>query len=249
MTRPLDTRRRDKWCEYHKDHGHDIDSCYALRDHLEELVQDGCLTQYVRKNNPTNTVALRSNSPPLSVIHITYSLPTSSEVHTIQLQSSSHSRATPAKRPHETGRISFDDSDLIRITHSHTDPLVIELHVNKFTIKRVFIDQGSTLEIMYYKTFVKLGFTDSDLSPANYLLFSFSTNPEYPLGKITLPVWADTRSIDVEFLVVKLPSPYNLIMGITWLHTMQAVPSTYHQLLHFSIEYGIAQIRGSQKSA
>lgn len=40
---PSDTRHRDRRCEYHKDHGHEIDSYYALKDHLEELVQDGRL--------------------------------------------------------------------------------------------------------------------------------------------------------------------------------------------------------------
>jgi len=111
--------------------------------------------------------------------------------------------------------------------------------MNRFTVERVLIDQGSTSEIMYYKTFVILGFTDSDLLPAGYPFFGFNANPEYPLGKITLPVRAGTKSVDVEFLVVKLPSPYNLIMGWTWLHTMRAVPSTYHQLLRFPTEYGL----------
>ncbi|XP_028124245.1 uncharacterized protein LOC114321259 [Camellia sinensis] len=98
-------------------------------------------------------------------------------------------------------------------------------------------------------TFAELGFTDSDLLPTNYPLFGFNASPEYPLGKITLPVRASTRSIDVEFLIVKLPSLYNLIMGRTWLHTMQAMPSTYHQLLRFPTKYGNERIRGSQKSA
>ncbi|XP_028083155.1 uncharacterized protein LOC114284461 [Camellia sinensis] len=249
MTGPPDARRQDKRCEYHKDHGHDTDSCYALKDHLEELVQDGRLTQHVRKNNSTNTVALRPESPPLGVIHMIYSMPTSPEVHTVQLPSSPHSPITPAKRPYDTGRISFDDSDLIGVTHPHIDPLIIELHVNRFTIERVLIDQGSTSEIMYYKTFIKLGFTDLDLSPTDYPLFGFNVNSEYPLGKITLPVRADTKSVDVEFLVVTLLSPYNLIMSRTWLYTMQPVPSTYHQLLRFLTKYSIEQIRGSQKSA
>ncbi|XP_028086772.1 uncharacterized protein LOC114287581 [Camellia sinensis] len=212
MTEAPDARRQDKRCEYHIDNGHNTDSCFSLRDHLEELVQDGCLTQYVRKTNSTNIVALRPESPPLSVIHMIYSLPAPPEVHTIQLSSSTHSSMMLAKRPHDTGRISFDDSDLVRVTHPYTDSLVIELHVNRFTIERVLIDQGSTSEIMYYKKNFKLGFTDSDLSPADYPLFGFNANREYSLGKITLPVRAGTRSIDVEFLVVKLYSPYNLIM-------------------------------------
>ncbi|XP_028056590.1 uncharacterized protein LOC114260637 [Camellia sinensis] len=212
---PPDTRRWDKRCEYHKDHGHGTNSCYALKDHLEELMQDSWLMQHVRKNNSTNKVALRPDSPPLGVIHMIYSLPTASEVHTIQLQSSPHNPITLVKSPHEIARISFDDTDLVGVTLPHTDPLVISLRVNRFTIECVLIDQGSTSEVMYYETFVQLGFIDFDLSLADYPLFSFNANPEYPLGKITLPVRAGTRTVDVEFLVIKLPSPYNLIMGRT----------------------------------
>ncbi|XP_028055741.1 uncharacterized protein LOC114259919 [Camellia sinensis] len=176
-----------------------------------------------------------------------YYLSPSAEVHKIQLQPSLPKPFTPAKRPHETRRISFDDTNLNGVTLPHADPLIVELRVNEFTVERVLINQGSTLEIMHYKTFVKLNFTDSDLLSADYL--GFNANPEYPLGKITLPVRARTRSVDIEFLVIKLPSPHNLIMGRTWLHTIQVVPSTYHQLLRFLIEYDIEHIQGSQKLA
>ncbi|XP_028069020.1 uncharacterized protein LOC114271605 [Camellia sinensis] len=178
-----------------------------------------------------------------------YSLLTTSVVHTIQSHPNPHKQITPAKRPHEAASITFDDSNLASVTLPHIDPLVIELRVNRFTVERVLIDQGSTSEVMYYKTFIKLGFTELDLSPAHYPLFGFNANLEYPLGKITLPVRAGSRSVDVKFLVVKLPSSYIPIMGRTWLHTLQVVPSTYHQLLRFPTERGIEQIRGSQKSA
>ncbi|XP_028092214.1 uncharacterized protein LOC114292447 [Camellia sinensis] len=230
---PPDTMRMNKRCKHHKDHRYATDSCYALKDHLEELVHDDWLAQHVQKNNPLNTVALQPNSPPLGVIHMIYSLLSSVEVHTIQFQPSRPKPITPAKRPHEIGRIRFDNTDLDGV------------RVNRFTVERVLIDQGSTSEIMYYKKFVKLGFTDSDLLSADYPLFGFNANPEYPLVKITLPVGASTKLVDVKFLVVKLSSPYNLIMGRTWLRTMQAVPSTYCQLLHFPTECGIKQIRGS----
>ncbi|XP_028063472.1 uncharacterized protein LOC114266745 [Camellia sinensis] len=228
----LDTRRRDRRCEYHKDHGHNTDSYYTLNDHLEKLVQDSRLTQHIRKNNPPNTVALWPDSPPLGVIHMIYIMLPPTQVHTIQLQPSPSQPFTPAKRPHETGKISFDDTDLEGVTLPQDDALVVELRIHRFVVERVLIDQGSTLEIIYYKTFLKLSFTDSDLF-AYYPLFGFNANPEYPLGKITLLVCASTMSVDVEFLVVKLSSPYNLIMERSWLHAMQAVPSTYHQLLHF----------------
>lgn len=140
MIGPPDTRRRDKRCEYYKGHGHDTHSYYALKDHLKELVQDSWLAQHVRKNNPSNTVAVRLDSPSLGIIHMIYSLPSSTEVYTIQLQPSLPKPITPAKRPHETGRINFDDTDLDGVTLPHADPLVVELRVNTFTVERALID-------------------------------------------------------------------------------------------------------------
>ncbi|XP_028112458.1 uncharacterized protein LOC114310614 [Camellia sinensis] len=245
MVGPPDTRRGDKRCEYHKDHGHDMDSCYALKDHLEELVQDGRLPQHVRKN-AIKTVALWQDSPLLRIIHMIYDLPTSLAGHAIQAPLK---QLSPSKQPREAPSIIFNDSDLIDVTLPHSDPLVIELHVNQFVVERVFTNQGSTSEVMYYETFIKLGFNQLDLSPAPHPLFGFNANPEYPLGKITLPVQAGSRTMDVEFLVIKLPSPYNIIMERTLLHAIQAVPSTYHQLLRFPTQHGIEQIRGSRHSA
>ncbi|XP_028053926.1 uncharacterized protein LOC114258218 [Camellia sinensis] len=139
-----------------------------------------------------------------------YDLPTPLAVHAIQAP---QKQRTPSTQPHEAPSIIFNDSDLIGVTLPHSDPLVIELHVNRFVVERVFIDQGGTSEVMYYETFVKLDFNQSDLSPAPHPLFGFNVNPEYPLGKIILPVRVGSRTMDVEFLVVKLPSPYNIIMG------------------------------------
>lgn len=174
-----------------------------------------------------------------------YDLPTPLAVYAIQAP---QKQLTPSKQLHEAPRIIFNDSDLIGVTLPHSDPLVIELHVNRFVVERVFIDQGSTSEVMYYETFVRLGLNQSDLSPAPHPLFGFNANPEYPLGRITLPVRAGSRTMD-EFLVIKLPLPSNIIMGRTWLHAIQAVPSTYHQLLRFPTQHGIEQIRGSRHSA
>lgn len=54
MIGPPDTRRRDRRSEYHKEHGHETDSCYVLKDHLEELLQDDRLAQHIRKSNQPN---------------------------------------------------------------------------------------------------------------------------------------------------------------------------------------------------
>ncbi|XP_028053805.1 uncharacterized protein LOC114258143 [Camellia sinensis] len=170
-------------------------------------------------------------------------------MHAVEAHPIPQEQYTQTRRPSGVPTITFSDYDLSGKPASHIDPLVIRLRVNRFTIEHILIDPWSTSEVMYYKTFVKLGFNESDLYPAPHPLYGFNTNPEYPLGKITLPVRAGSRTVEVEFLVVKLPSPYNAIMGRTWLHLMKAVPSTYHQLVRFPTGHGIEEIRGTPQSA
>ena len=53
-------------------------------------------------------------------------------------------------------------------------------------------------------------------------------------------------SLDTEFLVVDVPSPYTAIMGRRWLHKLSAVPSSLHQKLCFLTDFGIMEIKGDQ---
>ena len=57
--------------------------------------------------------------------------------------------------------------------------------------------------------------------------------------------------MQADFLVVDVPSPYNVIMGRTSLHNMEVVPSTRHQKLKFPLEnendrVEVITVRGDQ---
>ncbi|XP_028121006.1 uncharacterized protein LOC114318337 [Camellia sinensis] len=175
MFGPPDKRRRDQRCEYHKDHGHTTDIRYALKDHLEELVQGGRLAEYLPKTeNPPGVLDVRLDSPPIGMIHMIYSIPPSNDINLVQLQSSRFNPESgmSVKWPRLSNEISFSDAILKGVTIPHNDALVIELRVNKFAIYHILIDQGSTSEIMYYKKFLKLGFTDADFFLAKYLFLA-----------------------------------------------------------------------------
>ena len=52
--------------------------------------------------------------------------------------------------------------------------------------------------------------------------------------------------------MVDAKSPYNAIMGRTWLHSMEAVPSTHHQKLRFPLRvadgsFKMVIVRGNQQ--
>ena len=61
-----------------------------------------------------------------------------------------------------------------------------------------------------------------------------------------LPVQAGPVTLKVQFSVVEDFSPFNAILGRTWLHYMKAIPSTYHQMVSFLIEDGQIDLYGSQ---
>ena len=51
MKTPVKKRDPSKYCHYHKDHGHDTDHCWRLKDEIEKLIQRGMLYQYVGRND------------------------------------------------------------------------------------------------------------------------------------------------------------------------------------------------------
>ena len=40
---------KNKYCRFHKDHGHNTEDCRDLKEQIEELIQKGKLQKYVKK--------------------------------------------------------------------------------------------------------------------------------------------------------------------------------------------------------
>ncbi|XP_058192044.1 uncharacterized protein LOC131309421 [Rhododendron vialii] len=131
------------------------------------------------------------------------------------------------------GTITFSSDDLKGVQLPHADALVVTIAIEKSTVQRVLIDQGSSADVMFFSTYQSLGLSPAQLRTASAPLVSFMGAPVWPLGLTTLPVRAGSRILEIEFVVVASPSPYNVILGRTWLHEMQAVASTYHQVVKF----------------
>ena len=52
--------------------------------------------------------------------------------------------------------------------------------------------------------------------------------------------------MQTRFLIVDFQSPYNIILGRSWIHGMRAVPSTLHQVIKFPTPWGMRVIKGDQ---
>ena len=42
-------RSRDKYCRFHRDHGHDTSDCYDLKQPIEAFIRQGKLQRFVGK--------------------------------------------------------------------------------------------------------------------------------------------------------------------------------------------------------
>ena len=89
----------------------------------------------------------------------------------------------------------------------------------------------------------------SGLENLGRILFGFNGAATTSLGDIVLSVQAGPVTLNVQFSVVQDLSPFNAILGRTWLHYMKVIPSTYHQMVSFLIEDGQIDLYDSQLAA
>nr|GEX61896.1 reverse transcriptase domain-containing protein [Tanacetum cinerariifolium] len=129
-------------------------------------------------------------------------------------------------------------------------PLVIKAEMGGHTIHRMYIDGGSSMEILYEHCFNRLQpEIKSQMVPTTTSLTEFSGETAWPLGQLRLLVTIGdaihSTKAWMNFMVVKSLSPYNGIIGRPGLKAIQAVPSTVHGMLKFPTKWGIVTIRSS----
>ncbi|GKE21527.1 reverse transcriptase domain-containing protein [Tanacetum coccineum] len=117
-------------------------------------------------------------------------------------------------------------------------PIILEAHIEGFQVRRIYVDGGSYSEVMYEHCFRNLGpDTRAKLRESRIPLVGFSGEVNYPLGVIDLSVTIGeqdkTRTVVIEFAVVKCHSLYNVILGRTGMRSLGAVASTIHSMIKF----------------
>ena len=84
--------------------------------------------------------------------------------------------------------LSFSDENKIETIQPHGDALVATLRIGGYDVKRVMVDQGSYVEVMYPDLYKGLNLKLKDLTAYNSPLVSFDGKLVAPKGRIRLPV-------------------------------------------------------------
>ncbi|GKV02707.1 hypothetical protein SLEP1_g15103 [Rubroshorea leprosula] len=149
--------------------------------------------------------------------------------------------------------ITFMSADLETIVTPHNNPLVTSVTINNCEVQRVLVDTGSAPDIMYFHCFESLGIDPALLQRYDGLIYGFNNQPVLVEGVLTMNVaFGSGRSYvthSVRFLVVKMASSFNAVIGRPTLTEIRAVVSQSHLCMKFPTPTGIATLRGNQEVA
>ncbi|XP_030924667.1 uncharacterized protein LOC115951643 [Quercus lobata] len=121
--------------------------------------------------------------------------------------------------------------------------------IGGYDVKRVLVDQGSAVEVMYPDLYKGLNLKLEDLTAYDSPLVSFEGKTVTPRGQIRLPIQTGSDVVEVDFIVVDTYSPYTAIVARPWLHALGAVFSTLHQKVKYPSEGQVKEIMGDQTMA
>ncbi|GKV14897.1 hypothetical protein SLEP1_g25700 [Rubroshorea leprosula] len=168
----------------------------------------------------------------------------------------------PLKRPFkeakwENAPITFSAADYKRadgeqdVMMPHADPFVATVHIGNHNVNKVFIDTGSSPDILYWSYFQKMQLNPSSLQKYEGPMYGFDNQPVPVEGVITLPIYVGSeprfRMAFVSFLVVKIESAFNAILGRATLCELKAVFSQPHLCMKFPTPQGVGVLKGNQK--
>ncbi|GAV60118.1 hypothetical protein CFOL_v3_03649 [Cephalotus follicularis] len=229
---PTDKRDSNKYFRYHRDHGNDTEECRHLKNQIEDLIRKGHLQNYVdidalqgRRERKEKAPQQKAEQQPRGVIHTISRGVVSSGDHNRARKA--YARQTFSVQQYPQGKrlktggedevISFSEADLEGVHLPHDDPVVVTLQVELFTMKRILLDIGSSMDILYKHAFDQLRIPKDQLRPVKTPLVGIVGEMVHPLGSIDLFVVAGTTpcqtQVQMTFLVVDTPSPYNAIIG------------------------------------
>ncbi|GKV41928.1 hypothetical protein SLEP1_g49396 [Rubroshorea leprosula] len=154
----------------------------------------------------------------------------------------------PLKRPFKEAEwenvpITFSPANYKRaegeldVTMPHANPFVATVHISNHNVNKVFIDISSSPNILYWSCFQKMQLNPSLLQKYEGPIYGFHNQPIPIEGVITLPIYVGSeprfRIASVNFLVVKMESAFNAILGRATLGELKVVISQPHLCMKF----------------
>ncbi|XP_025618967.1 uncharacterized protein [Arachis hypogaea] len=150
--------------------------------------------------------------------------------------------------------ITFNQADICSAAPHTDDPVVISIQTGDLLVRKVLLDPGSSADVLFHSTFLKMNLSEKLIQPSSGELVGFSGERVPIKGYIWLRTTMGnnplSKTLDIQYLIVDCPSPYNIILGRPALNMFRAVVSTYHLCVKFQAQDNkIATIHSDRQQA
>ncbi|XP_021600670.2 uncharacterized protein LOC110606223 [Manihot esculenta] len=261
-------RDPNKYCQYHRTHGHDTNNCYQLISEIKRLIKRGHLRNFVKKpegERPQQNLAAerprRTGAGPVND-------GSSGTINMIVRGTGGRMSRRERKRgrggegssaevmqvtEHSPMIISFSPEDARGIQMPHDDALIIEAVIHNYRVRKVLVDNGSKVNLLPYRVFQQMKIPEEQKVWDQALVKGIGGVPVLVEGKVKLALTLGeaplARTHYAVFLIVKLPLNYNAILGRPVLYDFEVVTSIRYLAMNFPTEAGVETVRGSQEEA
>nr|GEV19954.1 reverse transcriptase domain-containing protein [Tanacetum cinerariifolium] len=197
MVTPVEKRSGNKFCDFHNDKGHSTDECMHLKKQIEELVRAGKHSHLIkeikqgREHPKTGRKEAATKDKPTTIYMVR------------SWQRTIKQKVTQCFE--QVKEITFPP---VTASNGTEGPLVIEAEIGGHIIHRMYIDVGSSMEILYEHCFNRLRpEIKSQMVPATTSLTGFSGETTWLLGQLKLLVTIGDATHSTKawmnFMVVK----------------------------------------------
>ncbi|XP_073137176.1 uncharacterized protein [Henckelia pumila] len=146
--------------------------------------------------------------------------------------------------------LSFGLEDLKGVSSNHNDALVIRDMVANYDVARIFVDSGSSVNVLFQEAINQMDLGRFKMEPIVTSLFGFTGHAIRPVGLVHLPLTLGKgngrKTRIVSFIIVDAPSAYNAILGRPAMTTFMAFALALHQKIKFPVGNEIGEVQGDQ---
>nr|GEW06815.1 reverse transcriptase domain-containing protein [Tanacetum cinerariifolium] len=235
MLNPLRLGNINQYCDYHQEKGHYTNDCIQLRKQLEMALESRKVNHLVKDVRQKGRRPHDREAPqPTKVINVI----------SVNSVKDKKRKGREITKPWMNILISFPAISLEDVSE---EPLIVEAKVEGYLVRRVYVDEGSSVEVIFKHCFENLDSRiKAKLKETQTDLVGFTGEISKPLGKIELEVCFGSggmcRRTSMKFIVVQAPSPYNIILGRPGLKTLRDILSTIHSMMKFPTPKGVATL-------
>nr|XP_043615873.1 uncharacterized protein LOC122587773 [Erigeron canadensis] len=256
-----------QWCAYHEDFGHITEDCKMPRKERCTLLSKGYLTELMGRKKAKDIDGMdftkpkptqKADAPPANAKMINTISGGSEVCGTSYSAAKRFAKQNNAEKGEKNVKkasisnsdiISFEDDDFDDIIEPHHDGLVVTLFIANHFVRRILIDNGSSVNIIKLETLKRMDISEDNIICKISPLIGFSGKTKYTVGEIKLPVYVEGLNSMKKFCLVDVLPGCNIILGRPWIHEMRAVPSTYHQCVKIPTPWGVVTVKGDQQEA